>query len=59
MIGQSLLGEHYAMGKGVDQNDALAVEWWEKAATQGQDVAQYYLGHCCMYGTHGLPKVGR
>ena len=30
--------------------------WWEKAAAQDQDGAQYYLGHCYMYGTHGLTK---
>ena len=35
----------YANGEGVEQNDQLAQEWCEKAATAGHPIAQYYLGY--------------
>ena len=38
------LGWMYENGKGVDQNDSTAVEWYRKAAEQGHADAQYNLG---------------
>jgi len=32
---QFLIGDMYANGEGVPENDALAVKWWRKAAEQG------------------------
>jgi clan AA aspartic protease (TIGR02281 family) len=34
----------YANGQGVPQDYAQAVTWWRKAADQGNDIAQAYLG---------------
>jgi len=51
---QSLLGEFYSRGKGVDQNDQEAVKWWRKAAEQGEKEAQYELGTCYATG-RGVP----
>ena len=34
----------YAEGQGVKQDYAKAVEWYQKAADQGQSDAQYNLG---------------
>lgn len=35
----------YANGQGVPQNDQIAQEWCEKAASAGHVIAQYYLGY--------------
>ena len=43
----------------MDQDDALAEAWWEKAAKRGNQSAQYVLGRCYMEGKHGLPKNAR
>jgi len=43
-MAQHFLGWHYHKGIGAEQNDQLAVSWWEKAATQGQAEAQQGLG---------------
>jgi TPR repeat protein/Zn-dependent protease with chaperone function len=40
---QSRLGEMYASGWSIAQDDALAVQWWTKAAYQGNPAAQYGL----------------
>ena len=41
---QNKLGEMYANGRGVAQDGALAVEWFRKAADQGNAQAQNNLG---------------
>ena len=41
---QCELGVYYAIGDGVEQDFAKAVEWWTKAAKQGHADAQYNLG---------------
>lgn len=41
---QYSLGTLYAEGKGVEQNDATAFQWFERAANQGVAAAQYNLG---------------
>ena len=40
----------------MEQNDALAVAWWEKAAVGGDVSSQCSLGLCHMLGKHGLSK---
>ena len=42
---------HYRDGKGVKQNDAIALAWFEKAAVQGDPAAQSSVG--------GFYAVGR
>ena len=42
------------MGKGVQKDDAKAVEWYRKAVAQGEPYAQNNLGLCYEYGT-GVP----
>ncbi|KAG0233310.1 hypothetical protein BGW42_007508 [Actinomortierella wolfii] len=42
------LGEMYRVGKGVEQSDTEAVEWYTMAANQGYPYAQFSLG--MMYG---------
>jgi len=43
-VAQHFLGWHYHKGIGTDQNDQLAVFWWQKAAVQGVAEAQQGLG---------------
>jgi TPR repeat protein len=43
-MAQHFLGWHYHKGIGVDQDDRLAVQWWEKAAAQGVAESQQGLG---------------
>ena len=40
----------YIEGKGVTQNDATAVEWFQKAANQDLATAQYNLGYMYYHG---------
>jgi len=41
---QALLGDLYSRGDGVEKNDALAAQWYEKASRLGYSDAQYALG---------------
>jgi len=43
-IAQYRLGTLYAEGKGVEQNDATAFQWMQRAASQGDADAQYNVG---------------
>ena len=49
------LGNMYADGRGVPQNDAEAVRWYRMAAEQGVARAQFNLGYMYAEG-HGVPK---
>ena len=40
---------------GLPQSDALAMEWWRKAADQGHADAQHNIGASYAYG-HGVPQ---
>ena len=42
-LAQQYLGNMYATGRGVPENDAEAVKWYRKAAEQGYAGAQYWL----------------
>jgi TPR repeat protein len=42
-----VLGERYATGNGLPQDDKAAAEWWLKAARQGHAHAQHNIG--CFY----------
>ena len=50
------LGIIHHTGQGVPQSDALAVEWYRKAADQGNIYAQYNLGYKYRDGSVGLPQ---
>lgn len=41
---QSLLAEIYYHGRGVSRDDLEAIEWFRRAADQGNIVAQFHLG---------------
>ena len=45
----------YANGKGVPKNQKKAIEWYTKAAKQGDVWPQYNLGHMYYYG-RGVPQ---
>jgi TPR repeat protein len=49
------LGMCYANGEGVPKDMSTAVEWYRKAAAQGDAGAQYNLGACYAQGD-GVPK---
>jgi uncharacterized protein len=47
---QTRLGTLYHLGLGVPENDALARQWFERAARQGFAPAQFELGNLYAYG---------
>lgn len=47
---QTAFGKCLLFGWGVEQSDARAFEWFEKAAGQGHEIAKMYKGHCLLYG---------
>ncbi len=49
------LGNRFLTGKGVPQNNKLAIEWLIKASDRGNEEAQYLLYTCYTMGT-GVPK---
>jgi hypothetical protein len=50
------LGLKYAIGDGVQRDDAEAVVWFQKAAEQGNKESQYNLGVMYEHGEGGLSK---
>lgn len=52
---QIKLGGMYGTGKGVQQNDAKALEWLSKAADQGSSMAQLLIGNI-YYNGYGVEK---
>lgn len=51
---QYRLARCYDKGRGVAENNALAIKWYQKAAAQGYAKAQYQLGKAYMKGKKGL-----
>lgn len=49
-MAQNNLGFCYIAGRGVEEDDGRAVEWWRKAAERGEAVAQNNLGWCYQKG---------
>ncbi|CAG8494355.1 3330_t:CDS:1 [Ambispora leptoticha] len=49
-LGQNELGACYGMGRGVKQNNDLAVHWYRKAAHGGSAMGQFNYGSCLAYG---------
>ena len=49
-VAQYNLAVMYSKGIGVPQDDALAIQWYEKAAEQGHAMAQYNLGMVHFFG---------
>ena len=47
---QYYLGKCYYLGRGIAENDAEAIKWFQKAANQEHAGAQYYLGECYYLG---------
>ena len=52
---QSLLGTLYVEGNGVEQSDATALLWFQRAANQGDAAAQYNVG-ASYAGGRGVQK---
>jgi hypothetical protein len=52
---QSRLALLYYHGHGVRESDALALQWFERAARQGLAEAQFHLGNMYAYGLADLP----
>ena len=54
-LAQSRLALLYYHGHGVRESDALALQWFERAARQGLAEAQFHLGNMYAYGLAALP----
>ena len=54
-LAQFDLGLLYHDGRGVPQDDAEAIEWYERAADRGFGLAQLHLGMIHAARGHGLP----
>jgi TPR repeat protein len=52
----TLMGVCYAMGRDVEQNDAVAAEWFRKAADGGNPEGALALGNWILEGRGGLTK---
>ena len=52
----TLMGVCYAMGRDVEQNDAVAAEWFRKAADGGNPEGALALGNWILEGKGGLTK---
>lgn len=52
---QNRLALLYYHGHGVRESDALALQWFERAARQGLAEAQFHLGNMYAYGLAALP----
>jgi TPR repeat protein len=52
---QWLLGASFNVGRGVEKDQAKAVEWFRKSAEQGNAVAQRLIGQCYLEG-EGVEK---
>ena len=50
---QNFLGTYYLDGYGVEEDEAAAVEWFQKAAEQDNVFGNYNLGRCYQYGWIG------
>jgi len=53
---QCAIGIHYALGKGVQQNDVQAVHWYREAARNGDAEAMAYLGYSYRIGRAPLKQ---
>jgi uncharacterized protein len=53
---QTRLGTLYYHGHGVRESDALALQWYTRAARQGLAEAQFHLGNMYAYGLAALPE---
>ncbi|RMG38334.1 MAG: sel1 repeat family protein, partial [Gammaproteobacteria bacterium] len=53
-----VLGNAYALGRGVPKDPAKAIEWWRKAAEKENAEAEYHLGKAYMDG-FGVAKDPR
>ena len=47
---QNIIGDYYLFGKGVERSYQKAIEWYLKAATNGNHDAMLNLGNCYRYG---------
>ena len=47
---QAMIGESYLNGKGLEQSESKAIEWFEKAAAKGNATALYHLANFYFYG---------
>ncbi len=53
---QYKLGVAYFHGRGVEQDYVAASKWYQAAAEQGNDKAQFNLGLMCLDGNQGVAK---
>ena len=53
---QVLLGEMYLTGRGTPQDDQRALQWFRKAAAQGEAIAENNVGVMYQGGRGGLPQ---
>ena len=54
---QAIIGESYLNGRGVEQSESKAIEYFEKAATKGNPTALYHLANFYFYGNS--PIIGK
>jgi TPR repeat protein len=53
---QGYIGNCYYTGKGVESDEVKSVEWWLKAAEQGDSSSQFIMGSCYQYGKFGITQ---
>lgn len=53
---QSILGEHYRDGRGVERDAPKAVSWYRRAAEQHDQVGEFMLGYASEVAFGGIPR---
>lgn len=56
-VAQLRLGILYFQGRGVKENERLAISWWRRSADQGNLDAMYQLGNAFTFGMEAAKTV--
>lgn len=50
-LAQLRLGDLYYHGKGIGEDETMAIHWWKKSAASGNAEAMYQIAHAYLFGS--------
>lgn len=56
-LAQLRLGDLYYQGKGVAEDEIMAIHWWKKSAAAGNAEAMYQIAHAYLFGSTAAKGV--